>query len=90
MSRLGEAPQGAVYIEEKAVYMNNIHSKTIQWETRKKSCSIIRSDIYIPIWLTAVSVGIFIICISSPVSHSIFSNILTNSVNIVDFVKKLG
>ena len=35
MSRLGEAPQGAVYIEEKAVYMNNIHSKTIQWETRK-------------------------------------------------------
>ena len=32
---------GAVYIEEKAVYMNSIPGKTIQWETRKKSCSII-------------------------------------------------
>ena len=29
-------------IEEKAVYMNNIHSKTIQWETWKKSCCIIK------------------------------------------------
>jgi len=26
---------GAVYIEEKAVYMDNIHDKTIQWEARK-------------------------------------------------------
>ena len=36
----------AVYIEEKAVYMNNINGKTIQWETRKKSCSIINTHRY--------------------------------------------
>jgi len=33
------------YIEEKAVYINIIHAKTVQWKTRKQSCSII--NIYI-------------------------------------------
>ena len=33
---------GVVYTEEKAVYVGNIHGKTIQWKTRKKSCSIIQ------------------------------------------------
>ena len=30
---------GECILEEKVVYMNNIHDKTIQWETRKKSCN---------------------------------------------------
>ena len=34
---------GAVYMEEKTVYMDNIPDKTIQWETWKKACSIINS-----------------------------------------------
>ena len=29
------------YIEENAVYVINIHDKTVQWESRKKACSII-------------------------------------------------
>ena len=46
MRRLGEAPHGSrVNIYETAVYMNNIHNKTVQWETRKKYCSIINMNI---------------------------------------------
>ena len=30
------------YIEEKVVYVDNIHSKTIQWKTRKNDCSIMK------------------------------------------------
>ena len=39
----GEALYGECsYIEEKAVYINIIHGKTVQWKTRKESCSILK------------------------------------------------
>ena len=30
-------------IVEEAVYINNIHDKTVQWESPKQSCSIIKA-----------------------------------------------
>jgi len=33
--------------EEEAVYVINIHDRTVQWESRKTSCSIINIYIYI-------------------------------------------
>ena len=42
MSRLGEAQRVSSVYRRKAVYMNTIHGKTIQWETRKKYYSIIK------------------------------------------------
>ena len=47
MSECVRLHTGAVYMQEKAVYMNNIHDKTIQWETRNKYCSIITNNIYL-------------------------------------------
>ena len=32
--------------EEEAVYVINIHGRTVQWESRKTSCSIINIYIY--------------------------------------------
>jgi len=34
------------YIEEKAVYVINIHVKIVQWESWKKYCSIIKIDLF--------------------------------------------
>jgi len=42
---------GAVYIEEKAVYINNVHVKTIQWETQ---IFIIYSFIYFKLGVVEV------------------------------------
>ena len=47
MRRLCEAPRESHVNRWKAVYINHIHDKTIQWETLKKYCSIINEYIYI-------------------------------------------
>ena len=43
-------------IEEKAVYVDNIHGKTIQWKTRKKTCSIIVS-------VYSVTFCVYVLCV---------------------------
>jgi len=43
-------------IEEKAVYVGNIHGKTIQWKTRKTTCSIIVS-------VYSVTFCVYVLCV---------------------------
>ena len=49
----GSIRGGCSYTEEKAVYIIIIHGKTVQWKTRKQSCSIINIQytIYIYIYI---------------------------------------
>ena len=49
--RSGEALYGECsFVEEQPVYVINIHGKTVQWKSRKKSCSIIKVVICIIIY----------------------------------------